>query len=100
MLFPSAMMGSGSKGVSVLLSPPLSLSLTDHEGAGYKLRTMMSGRLSRRGIGLLVCSSHWNSMVAHEDRFNDFGQDMDQLHIYILILVSLFYRSTHAWIVK
>ena len=40
-LFPSAVMGCGGEGVSILLSPPPSPSLTDHEGAGYKLRTIM-----------------------------------------------------------
>ncbi|PBK98782.1 hypothetical protein ARMGADRAFT_1162057 [Armillaria gallica] len=44
-LFPSAVMGCGGEGVSILLSPPPSPSLTDHEGAGYKLRTIMGRKV-------------------------------------------------------
>ncbi|KAK0204097.1 hypothetical protein DFS33DRAFT_859757 [Desarmillaria ectypa] len=44
-LFPSAVMGCRGEGVSILLSPPPSPSLTDHEGAGYKLRMIMGRKV-------------------------------------------------------
>ncbi|KAF9045721.1 hypothetical protein BDZ89DRAFT_1058681 [Hymenopellis radicata] len=44
-IFPSAVLGSGAEGVSILLSPPPSPTLADHEFGGYKLRTIMGGKV-------------------------------------------------------